>query len=316
MIFVTTTTMKKRNPADGLKNSAFLATLLAVIGHAFLGFEQSLAQWLVAVLTAYATTVVFEVIDAKCGGVEPRFLGKTAGQTVLAFLSPHMTATTMAFLLYTNDRLDAMAFAVAAAIASKYVFRLWDGHRYRHFMNPSNFGIALTFFALPWVNTIPYQFAETTHGWADWAVSAVLLALGTRLNILFTGRMVVIGAWLAGFVAQALIRTALFGANLPAELMMMTGPAFVLFTFYMITDPMTSPMRRRSQVIFGLAIAAVYGLLMAFHVVFAIFFSVTIVCGLRGVVLAVEAALARRDVDLPAIVSSAGLPGSAEVRPQ
>lgn len=314
MSFVTTM-VKTRNPADGLKNSAFLATLLAVVGHAVLGFEQSLLQWLVAVLTAYATTVVFELIDAKCSGTEPRFLGRSLGQTFLAFLSPHMTATTMAFLLYTNDRLGAMAFAVAAAIASKYVFRFWDGHRYRHFMNPSNFGIALTFFVLPWVNTIPYQFAETTHGWVDWLVSGVLLALGVRLNILFTGRLVVIAAWLVGFVAQAVLRTMLFGANFPAEVMMMTGPAFVLFTFYMITDPMTSPMARRSQIAFGLTIAAVYGVLMAFHVVFAIFFSVTIVCGLRGVVLAAEAALARRQVELPSMVPTTSL-GSAEARPQ
>jgi hypothetical protein len=62
----------------------------------------------------------------------------------------------------------------------------------------------------------------------------------------------------------------------------MTGVAFVLFTFYMITDPATSPGKRSSQVAFGLAVAAAYGVLVALHAVFGLFFGLTIVCILRG----------------------------------
>ncbi len=39
---------------------------------------------------------------------------------------------------------------------------------------------------------------------------------------------------------------------------MLTGIPMVLFTFYMITDPQTSPSRLRSQIFFGASIAFAY----------------------------------------------------------
>lgn len=282
---------KQKDPRLGLKNSTFLATLLAVVGHVILGFEQSLAQWGVALAAGYGSAFLFEYIDARSQERRPFYEGGGFKGKVLFLLAPHMTATTMAFLLYTNDRLDALAFAVVAAIGSKHIFRTWDGKRFRHFMNPSNFGIALCFNVLPWTNTIPYHFTERIDGAWDWVVFGTLVMLGTRLNLMFTSRFWLIGAWLIGFVGQAALRSALGTSLLPAELMMMTGPAFALFTFYMITDPQTSPSSRRSQIAYGLGIASVYGALMALHIVFALFFAVTIVCAIRGAYLSLAGVL-------------------------
>jgi hypothetical protein len=163
-------------------------------------------------------------------------------------------------------------------------------------MNPSNFGIALAFFVLPWVNTIPYRVHRAHSPDSGTVRLGDSLALGTRLNIQFTGRFWLIGSWLLGFFAQAAIRSTFGTSLLPAELMMMTGPAYVLFTFYMITDPQTSPIARRSQIAFGLGIAAVYGLLMTLHIVFAIFFSVTIVCAIRGAYMIIAQTVKQRNV--------------------
>jgi hypothetical protein len=44
----------------------------------------------------------------------------------------------------------------------------------------------------------------------------------------------------------------------------------------MVTDPATTPERPRSQVVFGLTVAGTYGLLMAFHVVFGLFFALSL----------------------------------------
>jgi hypothetical protein len=299
---------KPRDPRLGLKNSTSLATLLAVLGHLILGFEQSLAQWGVALVAGYGAAFGFEYIDARCQRQRPRYEGGGFKGKVLFLLAPHMTATTMAFLLYTNDRLDALAFAVVAAIGSKHILRTWDGKRFQHFMNPSNFGIALAFIVLPWTNTIPYHFTEWTIGRWDWVVLGVLVALGTRLNLMFTGRFWLIGSWLTGFAAQAALRSFTGTSVFPAELMMMTGPGFALFTFYMITDPQTSPSPRRSQIAYGAGIAAVYGILMALHVVFAIFFSVTIVCAIRGAYLVVVNVRQPkyRDVPSPAVAARVG----------
>jgi predicted signal transduction protein with EAL and GGDEF domain len=50
----------------------------------------------------------------------------------------------------------------------------------------------------------------------------------------------------------------------------------------MVTDPATTPSGRREQMAFGFSVAAVYGLLMVAHVVFGLFFALTIVCAVRG----------------------------------
>ena len=63
----------------------------------------------------------------------------------------------------------------------------------------------------------------------------------------------------------------------------MTGMAFLLFTFYMLTDPATSPFSQRSQIAFGLSVGLVYGVLTAMHIVFGFFFALVAVCTARGV---------------------------------
>ena len=75
----------------------------------------------------------------------------------------------------------------------------------------------------------------------------------------------------------------------------MTGVAFVLFTFYMITDPATTPSEPCAQVIFGAAVAAVYGLIVAGRGVFAMFFALTVICGARGALLYLTALARTRE---------------------
>jgi hypothetical protein len=93
----------------------------------------------------------------------------------------------------------------------------------------------------------------------------------------------------------------------------MTGVAFVLYTFYMVTDPATTPEHPWAQVAFGSGVAAMYGVLMASHIVFGLFFALTTVSALRGAVLwAIALAPARDRVRVaaqqPAVaVSRAGL---------
>ena len=79
----------------------------------------------------------------------------------------------------------------------------------------------------------------------------------------------------------------------------MTGLAFVLFTFYMVTDPGTTPSGRRAQIVFGAAVALAYGLLVSFHIVFGLFFALTIVTLARGALM--HLAVWRAAVERPAV---------------
>lgn len=271
-------------PARGLRALRTFAgaiTALTVVGHLFLGFEQSWLQVLVAVATAYCVEVVLELVDSRARGEEPRWR-RAPGLDWL--LSAHITGLAVALLLYSSDRLLPFALAAGAGIASKRILRANWGGRERHFMNPSNLGISLTLILFPWVGIAPpYHFTEELVGLGDWALPAVIVVSGSMLNGRLTGRLPLVLAWISGFVLQAVARSIVTGTPLVAGLLPITGVAFILFTFYMVTDPSTTPSAPGDQVLFGLAVAIAYGLLMALHVVFGLFFGLTLVCALRGV---------------------------------
>lgn len=268
-------------------------TVLNLLGHFYLGFEQSWAQPIVGLVTAYVLEFVLEILSAWSEQRPQRFSG--GWNNLLSFVLPaHITGLAVPMLLYTNDRLWPIALAVAIGIGSKYIFRVRIGQGTRHFFNPSNTGIASILLIFPWVGIAPpYHFTENVTGIWDWGLVVAIIIAGSYLNIGFTKKMPLILGWLGGFFAQAIIRSLIFGSSITAALLPMTGLAFILFTFYMVSDPGTTPFDRKGQIIFGISVAAVYGLLVVSHLVFGIFFSLFIVCTVRGVWLYVQSLMAR-----------------------
>lgn len=267
-----------------LRRFATAITILNVLGHTVLGFEQSLAQPFTALLAAYSTEMLLEWLHARRLGCRPRFLGRGPIGLVDFLLSAHISGLAVAMLLYANDRLLPIAFAAVVAIASKHLFRAGTNGSSRHFFNPSNLGITVTLLAFPWVGIAqPYMFTENLSGGWDWFLPGLIICSGTFLNGMFTKRLPLIGSWLAFFVLQAVVRHFLFGNAFLASLNPMTGVAFLLFTFYMVTDPGTTPSAPGRQALFGAGVALAYAVLLSFHVVFGFFFALVIVCTLRGI---------------------------------
>lgn len=293
----------------GLRRFAVAITVLNILGHTILGFEQSWAQPLVALSTAYLLELLLELESAWAARRSPYFAG---GLTKFVdFLLPsHITALAVAMLLFANDRLWVVAFATAVAIGSKVLLRAPVGKGTLHFYNPSNFGITVTLLLFSWVGIAPpYHFTENLDRIGDWLLPAIIVCTGTFLNARFTQKLPLIAGWLGGFVLQAAIRSYLYDTPLAAALLPMTGLAFLLYTFYMVTDPATTPVGKHGQVVFGLSVAATYGLLMAAHVVFGLFFALTLVCTARGACLYATAWMKRREqarvatVQAPAVVT-------------
>jgi enediyne biosynthesis protein E5 len=290
--------LASRLPA--LRRFALAITVLNVLGHFALGFEQSWAQPLVAMATAYGVELILEGVGAWSERRSPQFRGGWVA--LVDFLLPaHITALAVSMLLYANDRLWVIAFAAALGVASKTLIRVpVGGGRVRHCLNPSNTGIAFTLLLFPWVGIAPpYQFTENLSGLGDWLLPAVIVLSGTFLNTRFTGRVPLIVAWVGGFLLQAGLRSLIQGTPIVAALLPVSGMAFLLFTFYMVTDPATTPSGTFGQLAFGGAVAATYGLLMASHMVFGLFFSLLIVCSIRGLGLALLATV-RSHVPSPA----------------
>ncbi|HBL15116.1 MAG TPA: enediyne biosynthesis protein UnbU, partial [Cyanobacteria bacterium UBA11162] len=179
----------KTNRLAGLRRFAIAITILNLLGHTILGFEQSWAQPLIALVTAYSTELILEIIDAKLNQRPQHVAGGL--QNFIDFLLPaHITGLAVAMLLYANDQLFPIAFATATAIGSKAIFRAPVNKGTRHFLNPSNFGITFTLLLFPWVGIAPpYQFTENLDGIADWILPIIIVISGTFLNAKFTQRL-------------------------------------------------------------------------------------------------------------------------------
>jgi hypothetical protein len=268
----------------GLRRFAVAISVLNLLGHTILGFEQSWVHPVAGIFAAYLTELVLEVVDSRSGR-RPRFLASPK-EFVDFFLPAHISGLAVAMLLYPNQRIMPIVFAAVIAICSKHLFRVTTEQGARHFLNPSNFGITLILLLFPWVGIAPpYMFTENLKGLGDWLLPAIIVTTGTFVNWRFTHRLPLIAAWLTAFAGQALLRHMLWDTHLASAVAPMTGVAFILFTFYMVTDPATTPERTADQMYFGTGVALVYGALMTLHVVFGLFFALSIVSASRGLVL-------------------------------
>jgi hypothetical protein len=265
-----------------LKRFAISITIFNIVGRLWLGFETSWAALAVALATAYSTELLLEYVEARAAHRQPRFAGGL--KPFVVFLLPsHIGATAISMLIYPGGALWPFCFAVAVATGSKFLFQAPVQGKMRHVFNPSNLGISGTLLVFPWVGVgLPYQFTETVSGPLDWVIPLAIFASGLMLNHKLTGKMPLVLSWTGFFALQAVLRGIDPSVSMVGALAPMTGLAFLLFTTYMITDPGTTPVRPRDQVLFGAACAAGYAGFMLVHVAYGIFYSVVIVSAVRG----------------------------------
>lgn len=282
-----------------LRRFAASITLITVLGHTLLGFEQAYLTPIVGVLTGVIAEFVLETVEAWARRRPARYLGVPREQVVDFFLPSYISGLACAMLLYGNAHLMPTVLAVLIGVGSTYVFRVrvpgtarrpGEDVPGRHCLNPSNFGIIVVLLLFPWVGVAPpYQFTGWVSGPFDAIVPLVVLVLGSMVNAKLTGRLPLILGWVGGFVLQGFLRGWLTDISVISALLPMTGVAFILYTDYIVADPGTSPSKARDQIAFGLSTAAVYGLLVQFHIVFGLFFALTIVCAGRALILSVLA---------------------------
>jgi hypothetical protein len=268
-----------------LRRFAITISVLNLLGHTVLGFENSWAQMVVTLITAYLTEILLEIVDAVANRKTPRFAG--GATSFIDFLLPaHISGMAVSMLLYCGDQLLPFAFASAVAIASKALLTVKVNNSERHFLNPSNTGIALTVLLFPTIAPImPWQFTERlSSNWSS-AFPVVVVALGIYLNWHYSKRMPLVLGWVVAFAIQGETRCLMNGLPLIVGLVPITGVSFLLFTFYMITDPGATPSNWWEQLIFGTATAVIYCVLVLAHIGFAFFYALFIVSFCRGLLL-------------------------------
>ncbi|MDE2292788.1 MAG: RnfABCDGE type electron transport complex subunit D, partial [Elusimicrobia bacterium] len=131
-----------------------------------------------------------------------------------------------------------------AAIASKFLIR-WND---KHLFNPTNFAVVLLLLA-------------TEHAWvtpSQWGTSVLLGAWIAILGVTVAaraGRSDVSWTFLACFLGLKLLRATSLGQGPETVLPLLKSGALLLFTFFMINDPRTTPNASRARVLFAVTTA-------------------------------------------------------------
>lgn len=206
---------------------AALGSLLAY-GMAFLHFDvapERVALILgAAIASQYACTRIFRL---------PSFDPKSA---LISGLS-------LCLLLRAGDPRLAV-LAATLAVTSKFLVR-WNG---KHVFNPTNIAIAALLLGTDgvWVSS---------GQWGSGAFLAFLIACAGILVVARAGRSDVTAAFLSAWLLLLFGRSLWLGEPLAIPFHRLESGALLLFAFFMISDPRTTPDSRAGRVLFASLVA-------------------------------------------------------------
>jgi Na+-transporting NADH:ubiquinone oxidoreductase subunit NqrB len=259
---------------------------LQVLGQAALGFKVSIAQILV-------TIGACAVVDTAVTWRRQRMLVWPA--------SALLTGNSVAFILratgtrhgdwWTLHGIQYFLLAAMLSLGSKYLLRIDD----RHVFNPSNAGLVWVLLIIGPVHVFPQYL---WWGPLDTGVvlALVVIAVGA-VWILRTVKMVEMAAsfWftLAALIAVFALTGRSFFAiwhtgpigGLAYWRNICLSPELLIFVFFMMSDPKTTPATRRGRVVYGALTAVLAAALLfweptEFGIKVAILASLTVSCAL------------------------------------
>lgn len=168
--------------------------------------------------------------------------GRWAGLPAFEPRSALISGLSLCLLLRTNPLLLALG-AAALAVGSKFVLR----YRGKHLFNPTNFAIVAAILSgQGWVS--PAQ-------WGNFALFAFLIACLGGMVVHRALRSDVTYAFLAFYLAILIGRAVWLGQPFATPLHQMSNGAFLIFSFFMISDPKTTPDSRLGRIVFSAAVA-------------------------------------------------------------
>jgi Na+-transporting NADH:ubiquinone oxidoreductase subunit NqrB len=207
-----------------------IVTLASLLGYGVLvldfeiAWQRAAAVLAVALLTQYACTRLW-----KLPAFDPR--------------SALISGLSLCLLLRTNSAGLALT-AVVITIASKFVIRL-NG---KHLFNPTNFGVVAMILLTGQVWVSPGQ-------WGNVAFFAFLMACLGGLVVNRAARSDVTFAFIAFYMALVFGRSMWLGEPLAIPFHRLQNGALLLFTFFMISDPRTTPNSRAGRIVFACLVA-------------------------------------------------------------
>ena len=204
-------------------------SLFLVYGIFYLGWQ--------ADISAYGLVI------GTCLGVQGIFIGLT-GKSRSSLKSALITALGLCLLLKVNNP-ATLVFAASVAISSKFLIRV----NQKHLFNPANIGIiaALAFSGDAWVS--PGQ-------WGNNALMVYFFGAAALMVLLKVGRIDTSLAFLATFAVLEYLRTVVFlGWGMDVLTHKLSSGTLLLFAFFMITDPVTTPNAPKARILWASGIA-------------------------------------------------------------
>ncbi|MDX1506926.1 MAG: RnfABCDGE type electron transport complex subunit D [Woeseiaceae bacterium] len=162
-------------------------------------------------------------------------------------LSPLITSLSLTLLLRT-DLVALAALAAAVAIGSKFLIRI-NG---KHIFNPANVAIVtlMLCFDRAWISS---------GQWGSAAIGAFALACLGFLVLTRAKRAETTIAFLCAYAGIVFGRALWLGDPLPIPLHQLQNGTLLIFAFFMISDPKTTPDAPFGRVLYGCIVAAVAG---------------------------------------------------------
>jgi Na+-transporting NADH:ubiquinone oxidoreductase subunit NqrB len=197
---------------------------LLVYGFVALSFEIAPARAALIFATALAT-------QAACGRLTglPRFEWRSA----------LITALGLCLLMRTSSAALAVV-AAAISIASKFAIRV----RAKHVFNPTALGLGLMMLLTHGVWVSPGQWGHAAiGGFAIGCLGSIVVTRAARADVTF--------GFLAAWAALLFGRAAWLGQPWVAPLHQMTNGSLLLFAFFMISDPRTTPDSPAGRLLFA-----------------------------------------------------------------
>ncbi|HLK87836.1 MAG TPA: RnfABCDGE type electron transport complex subunit D [Candidatus Binataceae bacterium] len=199
-----------------------------------------------------------------------RLLDRLTRKSAPSLRSAAITALSLTLLLRA-DNLWAMPAAAALAIASKFALCVDR----KHLFNPANFGIVAALALLPgtWISAGQWGSDVTLAGWM--IVAGMTVANRAR-------RADMSLSFLLFYLGALAARVAWLGQRWNVWTHQLTSGALLLFAFFMISDPMTTPDDARGRVVHAAVVAAIayawgFGLFRTNALLWALFVSAPLV---------------------------------------
>ena len=206
---------------------AVLASLL-VYGVGWLSFDTAESE--IAILLAAAL-----ITQCLCN----RFLAATPFDPRSALIS----GLSLCLLLRTNS-VPLLIATAAVTIASKFVLK-WNR---KHIFNPTNFGIVAMIALSGEVWVSPAQWGSKLYfGFLMACLGGMVVHRALRSDVSY--------AFILSYAAILFGRALWLGDPWAIPLKQLQSGALLLFTFFMISDPKTTPDSRAGRIVFALLVA-------------------------------------------------------------